>query len=462
MIWLIARRRFSLNLLTFRFFAGSLICVLLVIISSLVSNQDLKARVDYYQSLVTEHKEKLESAQTYVQMIGMVVMRPSPLSLVNEGVGERFGIAAEAPGVFNPVRILGRSQENSFLLSFSSFDLAHVIVIILSLMALTLTFDAIAGEREEGTLRLVLSNRMPRDKLILGEYLGSMLTMALPLVVSFLAWLIIVRSFHVISLDSESWLRLSFIFIVTFIFLSAFAWLGILISASTKLSSTSIMISLFVWVLMAVVCPDVSSWLATKIRPVETGEMHERGEVFEPDLRSLPGGKRLLEEMTKLPKLPVRERILRRKRLQEEFGGKIQQALRDLEAQAELRLNQMIRQAELARALLLFSPISAYLSMTAIIARTDTGSYIRFRIEANRLQGEISRWQNEKMKIYPDRTMHIFSSPLDKSGFPQPNHPSESLAKSIYRSLPEISALLLLNVILFAGAFIAFRKYDPR
>ncbi len=419
-------------------------------------------RMDYYQSLATEHEEKLENAQTYNQMIGRVVMKPPPLSLVNEGVGERFGIAAEAPGVFNPVRIFGRSQENFFLLSFSGFDLAHVIAIILSLMALILTFDAIAGEREEGTLRLVLSGSLPRDKLIVGEYLGSMLTLALPLVVSLLIWLIISRFFRVISIDAEGWFRLSFILIASLILLSAFAWLGILISASTKLSSTSIMISLFVWVLMAVVYPDVSSWLATKIKPVETSEMHERGEVFEPDLRYLPGGKRLLEEMTELPKLPPLEQISRRKRLREEWMGKIQQALRDLEAQAELRLNQMIRQAELARTLLAFSPISAYLSMTAIIARTDTGSYIRFRIEANRLQREISRWQNEKMKIYPDRTMHIFSSPLDKSGFPQPNHPSESLAKSIYRSLPEISMLLFLNVIFFAGAFLAFRKYDPR
>ena len=46
--------------------------------------------------------------------------------------------------------------DNPFIAFFSSIDIVFVFEVILSLMGLIFAYDAIAGERERGTLRLVL------------------------------------------------------------------------------------------------------------------------------------------------------------------------------------------------------------------------------------------------------------------------------------------------------------------
>ena len=46
--------------------------------------------------------------------------------------------------------------------NISQVDWAFIIGYVLSLIALLFTFDAISGERERGTLRLMLANSIPR------------------------------------------------------------------------------------------------------------------------------------------------------------------------------------------------------------------------------------------------------------------------------------------------------------
>ena len=50
--------------------------------------------------------------------------------------------------------------DNPFIAFFSSIDIVFVFEVILSLMGLIFAYDAIAGERERGTLRLVLAHSL--------------------------------------------------------------------------------------------------------------------------------------------------------------------------------------------------------------------------------------------------------------------------------------------------------------
>ena len=51
----------------------------------------------------------------------------------------------------------GRSLQDRLLSGFRTFDFAFVVRIILSLMAIFLAYDAVSGEKTQGTLKLVLS-----------------------------------------------------------------------------------------------------------------------------------------------------------------------------------------------------------------------------------------------------------------------------------------------------------------
>ena len=68
-------------------------------------------------------------------------------------VASRDGLQIGASRYPNPISVL-----------FATPDLAYVVNIVISLLALLLTFDAITGELETGTLRLMLSNAVPRGR----------------------------------------------------------------------------------------------------------------------------------------------------------------------------------------------------------------------------------------------------------------------------------------------------------
>ena len=67
---------------------------------------------------------------------------------------------------------------------FSFLDLSSVVIIIFTLLAILLSYNAISGEKEEGVLALALANEVPRYKYILGKYCGILISLAVPLMLS--------------------------------------------------------------------------------------------------------------------------------------------------------------------------------------------------------------------------------------------------------------------------------------
>ena len=64
-------------------------------------------------------------------------------------------------------------QEDSMLPRIGALDWSYIIGLVTSFVAILLTFDAISGERENGTLALVLSNAVSRAGVLAGKFLAS-------------------------------------------------------------------------------------------------------------------------------------------------------------------------------------------------------------------------------------------------------------------------------------------------
>ena len=60
-------------------------------------------------------------------------------------------------------------------------DWGNIISIVLSLVAILFTFDAISSEKEHGTLRLTLSNSISRGAVLVSKFLAALLTISIPL-----------------------------------------------------------------------------------------------------------------------------------------------------------------------------------------------------------------------------------------------------------------------------------------
>ena len=64
--------------------------------------------------------------------------------------------------------------------AYIKIDWGFVTAVLLSFMGILFTFDAISGEQERGTLRLMLANSISRNTVICGKFLGAFFSISIP------------------------------------------------------------------------------------------------------------------------------------------------------------------------------------------------------------------------------------------------------------------------------------------
>ena len=262
----LVRRELLDNLMTFRFAAAVVIMLLLVVANTVVLIKDYELRLADYNSAVETHRQELRlENKTYSDgMLShwgtiMVDRPPNPLSIFNTGLDKRLGNEIRVSYIFTPTIWDANKHEanNPYFNILTSIDIVLIFQGILSLLALTFAYDAIAGEYEHGTLRLVLSHPVRRGSILIAKYIGAMVCLFVPLLMSLLLMLILLTTSAMISLSTDDFLRIGGIVLTSLIYLSLFYLIGMLISAITRRTSTALILSMFVWGFLILVYPNL-------------------------------------------------------------------------------------------------------------------------------------------------------------------------------------------------------------
>ena len=257
MLKTLIRRELLDNLMTFRFAAVALITLLLVVVNTVVLTQDYEQRLESYNDSVKRHRQDLRNSKTYSTAYLFIDRAPNPLSIFNVGLDKRLGNYIGIYHGFMPTLWDARMHgtDNPFIAFFSSIDIVFVFEVVLSLMGLIFAYDAIAGERERGTLRLVLAQPIGRGQILLAKYISAMACLLVPLILSLLfALLFLTRS---IPLSTADFLRIAGIVLTSFAYLSLFYLIGLLISVATRRTGTALMLAMFVWGFLILVYPNL-------------------------------------------------------------------------------------------------------------------------------------------------------------------------------------------------------------
>lgn len=136
---------------------------------------------------------------------------------------------------------LGRSNYASALYAlFPPPDLLYIVNIVGSLLAMLFAFNAISGEHEEGTLRLVMSNAVPRHTVLLSKWLGGYLALMAPLLAAVLLGLLLANLLTSFELGIDEWPAFAGMLGVAALYLSLFFTLALAISVYARRSSTSL------------------------------------------------------------------------------------------------------------------------------------------------------------------------------------------------------------------------------
>ena len=186
MLGLLIRKEILDLLLSARFQILSAIGVLVICISLYDGYAYFQERSSDYRQAVAGTEQRLRQIAEADQVVRVAYYElnnvgflehkpPVLLSIFVRGLDPTLGRSIS--NSTTPTRRLRRSpaETEPILGVFPPLDLGLVIEVVLSLFVLLLTYDAVCGEKEKGTLRLTGSFALPKSHLLLGKLLGVLL-----------------------------------------------------------------------------------------------------------------------------------------------------------------------------------------------------------------------------------------------------------------------------------------------
>jgi len=217
MIFIIMRKEILQNLLSLRFILLLLLILSLFASSGFVFVAKYRTQSDDYWKKTNENLSGFRNQAGQLYKLAFyeqdIWRKPKALTFC---VG---GYEKSLPNCFGTDVFLSvwwvKGRHNFLLHHFWDLDWVFIISLPLSFMALFFTYDSICGERDAGTLRLILSRPIPRYKVLVGKYAGAMVTIGLPLSVGLLVSLIIIISSGIVELHTNDWTKILVIVILS-------------------------------------------------------------------------------------------------------------------------------------------------------------------------------------------------------------------------------------------------------
>ncbi|MEW6605994.1 MAG: ABC transporter permease subunit [bacterium] len=455
MLWVIIKKEFLGNIKTLKFIWSFLLCLLLMGTSSFIRTTQYNQRITNYHANVKLHLKTAGSYSAYRDLAeqGIKIDRPADiLSIFVEGLENNL------PGVFS---ISSSSEsvvgiEKNWLFSlFGTIDYLFVISTIMSLVAILFTYDAICGEKERGTLKLLLSNPIPKDLLLWGKVLGGYLTLLFPVTVSFLLGLLIVNIICQTPFSAYDFSRLGLIFIISLIYLGTFCNLGLFVSSVTVKSSTALLVLLLIWLVLVFLIPNLSPLLASSVYPVTPMQkiMEEKRNTIE------TAWEKFEEKYAKYDEeyggVPLMDKgsvwmIERDKEITEE--------IEKIENPYQLSLNQQLK---LSMNISRLSPVSSFFYTISHLAQTDYLMHLQIMAMLKKYKQAFIEYVN-RMMIEEDSPIPDLLNKIDITEMPQFVMKKPPLIELINNIQRDIFLLISWLVILFVTTYFTFLKYDIR
>ena len=506
MLTTLIRRELLDNLMTFRFAVAVLIMLLLVVANTAVLIKDYERRLEAYNTALKTEDRRSQELKTYSGGRLNVARPPNPLSIFNVGLDKRLGNEIWISHSFVPTLWDTGTYKltNPLLNLFTSIDIVFMFEVVLSLIALIFAYDAITGERERGTLRLVVTHPVRRGQILLAKYISAMLCLLVPLLMSLLLAIILLTTSTVISLSTGDFLRIGGIILSSIVYLSVFSLIGMLISTVTRRTGTALMLAMFVWgfwvlvypnaVLAAIAPPETSQprmvsayeeikqiweafdrerkqFLANDAFPgedpdfgmVDTDPNWIWGsgyEYFHKDSSTLRYSYHAVSNIDKLseaskPQVPHAQNYYRH------LGPQmVNAAERTWLVRKQALETIFVQPAIVDRILLRGSPVGMYDAATQAWVGTDLRGLRDFFQAARRYRRTLIDYYYDKNAFGAQQWFSADNGAVDWDSLPQFSFQRSDVKINAARAFPDICLLLIINLVLFIGIFFIFQRSE--
>ena len=470
-MWHITKRELYDNLNSLRFALATVLLLGLMFTNAIVHLREHPKRVQNYHTAVARYQNRLASyAEDSLYKLaeqgpGYLYKKPSDLRFCAEG-GEPFLPSNAEGGVLRWGK--GAPLEESFwILGYPSVtpdlhnvrpnvtkvDWGFIIGYVLSLIALLFTFDSISHEREQGTLRLMLANSISRHTVLIGKFLGALISVNIPFTLAVLVNLLMISTSSDVHLGAGAWGRLGLIFFITLLYTSLFLALGLLVSARVQRSAVSLVILLLAWVTFVVFMPSTLVSIAGRSTPPKSVlGFSERSDQLEKELEReyytlRYGSKKSWTQILQVAGEYVTKDATAQERLHEE------------------RLKQRISQVRRARDITQISPVTIFQHLLESFAGTGFERHLQFLENVKSYAQQYRVFIVDTDQADPE-SLHISGV---REGMSQKSVPPEAIPKfedtlsfsqNFNTAAIDLLLLTLFVIVLLSGAYLAFVRVE--
>jgi ABC-2 type transport system permease protein len=340
-----------------------------------------------------------------------------PLSLFDVGLesftGNAVFLEAHKQNTIN-------SSEASFstgLLRFGEISLAMLLQLLLPLVIVFAGFSTVSTDRENGTLKLLLTQGARRREILMGKSLGLFALAMLVVVPVFVVTVVLLFAtdtpFHI-----DLVARLAVTVLAYGIFIAAVCMVTVAISAASTSSTAALMKLLGLWLLLAVVLPRTAQALGSYCFPAPAKvafdaameeDVLKQGDSHNPDD---PHYKHLRDSVLRVHGVDSVEH------LPFNYSGFVMREGERLSAQIyQQHLQRLTRlydkQNSLTTATALVNPFTAIRILSIALAGTDAASYQVFQGEAEAYRYALAQQMNAlQMELISNRKPRPADKPL--------------------------------------------------
>lgn len=463
MVWTIARKEIQLNVISSRFIILSLLCIGLFVVTAFTLFQEMELNYEEFHSNVASHKEAMLNEPSLVSLAGIsgvkIDRRPEPLGFFAKGI-EAVQSRIYRVTSYGVTPIGGSDLERNPILSISgALDFLYLFQVVLSLLAFLLICDAVSGEKESGTLKLLISHNVPRHTILLGKFVGSYITLLIPLLLSVLAVGVVMLFYSFHSFGGDDWKRIGMMLVLSGNYLAVILAAGLLISSLTKKSSLSFLTSVVAWVILIIAIPKLASHIgATLAPPPSVG-------VFQNQMRAITN-EADVKAFTEMRKYMEGNEIPPSKEWFAELGRRVMAENNAKKAKLQQQFdNRLARTFRISSTLSRLSPSSSYAFAVQDMAGTGFNDDRRFRRSVAAFKEEFSRYMEMRMKAMSadaQANMPQLGKRLDLTGMPMFGYRRSGFAEAVGHITLDVLILLVFGVIFFLAAYLFFVRYDAR
>jgi ABC-type transport system involved in multi-copper enzyme maturation permease subunit len=270
-MFIIARHQLFNGMSDAKFLFAALFVLLSFIVNGILySEKIVEENADVQRLVATTNRDIVEASASLqdVSDLDQLMIKPySTLSFVADDGTVLMPNSLEVDA-FTIGDIRRNNSINQELPVLPPLDWTFIVTHFMSLVCILLAYDSICGEKQDGTLRQILSHPISRLSIFTGKFLGLLATVTILLILGSLLSLTILLFENALTISFQVVLAILWAELLSIILLSLFILISMLISSLAAQPRVSLITLMVIWVVIVIIIPGVTGTLGEQITEI--------------------------------------------------------------------------------------------------------------------------------------------------------------------------------------------------